>query len=135
MTIREAADIWSDPRRIHLTKWKKEFNQPLEGLHSGHVYTYRRERLQEVPASVVDAEIDALRALLKEAGEGEKIERYYQRMAEDVTLTAEELNALPPRVLTYIRELEKSLADLRLEHHGTEDRLRKANWANWSRRR
>src|SRR6185437_9864135 len=95
MTIREAADMWPDPRRINLAKWEKEFNQPLEGLHSGHVHTYRRERLQEVPASVVDAEIDALLALLKEAGAGDEIERCYQRTAKDVTLTAEELNTLP----------------------------------------
>ena len=135
MTIREAADRWPDPRRIHLTKWEKEFNQPLQGLHSGHVCTYRRERSQEAPASVVDAEVDALRALLKQAGAGEEIERYYQQMTEQVTLTPEELNALPLRVLTYIRELEKKLADLESKHRGTEDRLRKANWANWSRRR
>jgi hypothetical protein len=37
MTIQEAAALWSDPQRVHLGKWEREFNQPLEGLHAGHV--------------------------------------------------------------------------------------------------
>jgi hypothetical protein len=36
MTIQEAAALWNDPLLVHLSKWEREFNQPLEDLHSGH---------------------------------------------------------------------------------------------------
>lgn len=48
MTIREAAALWDDPRRAHLGKWERECNQPLEGLHHGHIIMYLNKRSLEV---------------------------------------------------------------------------------------
>lgn len=135
MTIREAAALWNDPRRVHLEKWEKDFNQPLAGLHIGHVHTYRTQRAREVDISIVNMEVEALRAMLKQAGTGEEIDRYYRPIEEAITLTPEELNGLSHRVRTYIFDLEKALDQLQSEHYTTKNRLRKANWANWSRKR
>src|SRR5665213_2194163 len=91
MTIQEAAALWPDPRRPRLNKWGSEFNQPLEDLHSGHVITYQTQRHAEVDASVVNIEVDALRGLLKYAGIGEEIERYYHPLNENIELMPGEL--------------------------------------------
>ena len=132
MTIQEAAALWSDPLRVHLGKWEREFDQPLEGLHVGHVVTYQTERHLEVDASVVNIEVDALRALLKAAGTGKEVERGYPPVREDIELTEVELEALPRRIRTYIRELKGRLAETESARDAAKDSLRKANWAKWN---
>jgi hypothetical protein len=134
MTVQEAAALWDDPLRAHLGKWEREFNQPLEDLHGGHVITYQIERHAEVDASVVNLEVDALRKLLKAAGTGKEVERGYSPLREDIELTEAELEALPTRVLSYIRELEQRLKQAESVQDQTKDRLRKANWAKWNRK-
>jgi hypothetical protein len=102
MTVQEAAELWSDPLRNHLQKWEAEFNQPLEGLHAGHIITYQRERIREVGAGVVNLEVDALLGLLQQAGIGEEIRLHYRPLLEDIELTPEEMNSLPRHIRTYI---------------------------------
>jgi hypothetical protein len=49
-------------------------------------------------------------------------------------LTPEEIEALPERVRQYIADLHKKISELQHASYRTEDRLRKANWGNWSRK-
>lgn len=128
MTIQEAAALWSDPLRAHLGKWEREFNQPLEGLHVGHVITYQTERHREVDASVVNLEVDALRALLKEAGCGQDIEQRYEPLNEGIRLKQEEFAALPSRIRAYISGLEQRIAGLESENDAMKNKIRKHNW-------
>lgn len=128
ITVQEAAALWPDPKRAHLKKWEAEFNQPLEGLHAGHVITYQTERIREVDASVVITEVDALCALLKQAGTGEEIKKYYNPLEEGVKLAPEELDALPRRARMYIYELEQRLKSMSSENALMENKIRTHNW-------
>ncbi len=82
MTIREAAALWSDPRRNHLKRWAKTFGVPLQELHPGHVVTYQKDRGEEATASQVDAKVESLLALLKQLGLGGEIDRYNRPLSE-----------------------------------------------------
>ena len=128
MTVQEAAALWDDPQRANLGKWEREFNQPLEDLHVGHVITYQTERREEVEAALVNLEVDALRALLKAAGCGKEIEQRYQPLTESTRLKQEELAALPSRARAYIRELEQRIAGLEFEASVMANKIRKHNW-------
>lgn len=75
----------------------------------------------------------AILGLLDSVGAGEEIRRLYQPPRESDELSLEERASLPERALKYIEKLEHELRELKARHHQTEDRLRKANWAKWSR--
>jgi hypothetical protein len=128
MTIQEAAALWDDPLRVHLGKWERDFNQPLENLHSGHIATYEKERLAEVGYPIVWTEVKALRTLLKHAGVGQEIESHYRSPLEKVKLTPEEMQELPARARAYIEYLEKEISGLESEKHVMQNKIRKHNW-------
>lgn len=128
MTIREAAAHWSDPRSEQLKRWAETFGVLLQDLHLGHVRTYQKDRGEEAPASQVDAEIDALLALLKQIGLGDEIERYYQPLGEAGELTPAEINALPEPARKYIDKLKQELSNLRAESARMKNQIRKTNW-------
>ena len=71
--------------------------------------------------------------LLESVGLGEEIRRRYQPLREPDELSPEERAALPERALKYIEKLETEIEDLEAHNHRTQDRLRKADWARWSR--
>jgi len=93
MTVREAAAIWEDPRRVHLQRWAETFSMALEEFHIGHVVTYEKNRLEEVRYSVMWTEVISLRALLKHAGLGQEIESHYTSALDKVKLTADEMHS------------------------------------------
>jgi hypothetical protein len=82
---------------------------------------------------VVNAEVSTLLDLLESVGAGEEIRMCYQLLREPEELSPEERASLPERALKYIEKLEGELQELEARNHRTENRLRKANWAKWSR--
>jgi hypothetical protein len=128
MTIREAAALWSNPRRDHLKRWAETFGVPLRELHPGHVVTYQKDRGEETTASQVDAEVEALLALLKQIGLGGEIERYYRPISEAGELTSAEINALSEPVRKYIEKLRSEILDLQARSERLEGRIRRTNW-------
>lgn len=127
MTVREAAALWEDSQRKHLGRWGELFGIRLMEFHIGHVNTYQVERGREVPASVVNVEVDALLALLKQANLGTEIVERYQPL-EETDLTPVEINALPPRVQAYIRSLKQEIAGLQMQIDRTTRQLRRSTW-------
>jgi hypothetical protein len=128
MTIREAAAHWSDPRKDHLKRWAETFGVTLQELHSGHVVTYQKDRGEEATSSQVDAEVEALLALLKEMGLGGDIERYNRPLGETEELTPAEIRALPEPARKYIDKLKQDISDLQAANDRLEGRIRRTNW-------
>ena len=128
MTIREAAALWSDPRKDHLKHWAETFGVPLQELHPGHVVTYQKDRGEEVTTSQVDAEVGALLALLKEIGLGDEIERRNRPLSEAGELTPAEFNALPEPARKYIDKLRREISELKAGIDRMESRIRRTNW-------
>jgi hypothetical protein len=128
MTVKQAAPLWDDPRRVHLQRWAETFNVPLDEFCSGHIATYEKERLAEVGYPIVWTEVKALRTLLKHAGVGQEIESHYRSPLEKVKLTPEEMQELPARARAYIEYLEKEISGLESEKHVMQNKIRKHNW-------
>ena len=128
MTVREAAAIWDDPRRVHLQRWAQTFSLALEEFHIGHVVTYEKNRSEEVRYSVMWTEVLSLRALLKHAGLGQEIESHYTSALDKVKLTADERHSLTPRARAYIEHLEREVAGLNASSERIKAILRKINW-------
>jgi hypothetical protein len=128
MTIREAAARWSDPRKDNLKRWAETFGVPLQELHPGHVVTYRKDRGEETTSSQVDAEVEALLALLKQIGLGGEIERYNRSFGETGELAPAEIRALPEPVQRYIEKLKQEISDLEAANDRMESRIRRTNW-------
>jgi hypothetical protein len=128
MTIREAAGAWSDPRRGHLKRWAETFGVTLQELHPGHFLTYQQDRGEEVTSSEVDAEVEALLALLKEIGLGGEIERHIRPIGDTGELTPAEIRALPEAAQKYIGKLKQQIADLQSTGTRLENRIRRTNW-------
>jgi hypothetical protein len=68
MTIEEAAAIWNNPRADFLDRWAQMFSVRLEEITADHIIKYQTDRAHESPQCIVDVELRALRALLKEVG-------------------------------------------------------------------
>ncbi|HEY1902576.1 MAG TPA: hypothetical protein VGG56_09115 [Terracidiphilus sp.] len=128
MTIREAAALWSDPRKELLKRWTETFGVPLQELHPGHVVTYQKDRSEETTSSQVDAEVGALLALLKGIGLGDEIERRNRPLSEAGELTPAEFKALPESARKYIDKLKGEIADLQAQCYQMENRIRRTNW-------
>lgn len=128
MTIREAAALWSDPRRRHLKRWAETFGVPLQDLHPGHVATFQKDRGEETTSSQVDTEIEALLALLKQIGLGGEIERRNRPLSETGELTPAEIRALPEPAQRYIERLKQEISDLEFASDQMESRIRRTNW-------
>lgn len=133
MTVREALSFLPPAQRANLQFWAEEFGIALREFHLGHIRTYETHRLQVESRHVVDAEVSSLLRLLDAARTGEEIRRQYQPLRDPEELSSEERAFLSARALRYIEKLEDQLRDLRARNDRTEDRLRKANWAKWSR--
>lgn len=128
MTIREAADRWSDPRRDYLQRWGETFGVLLADFHIGHIRTYQLDRGKEVGSGVVDAETDALLALLMQIGLGSEIERHYQPLGQAGELTQSELDTLSEPVRKYIGRLKQEISHIEAENHQMKNQIRKTNW-------
>ncbi|MDT8068498.1 MAG: hypothetical protein ROO76_10080 [Terriglobia bacterium] len=128
MTIREAAEHWEDSRRSLLQTWADSFGVRLNELHIGHVRTYKEERGQHVPGAQIDAEVDALFALLQEIGLGSEVRPFYQSFAQAEELTPAELNALSDPVRRHIARLKREISQLHAEGENMKIRVRKATW-------
>jgi hypothetical protein len=74
-----------------------------------------------------------LAAELESVGLGEENRRRYQPLREPHELSPEERASLPERALKYIEKLEGELREIEATKDLTENRLRKANWARWTR--
>jgi hypothetical protein len=133
MTIRDALAFLSPAQQVNLRPWAEEFGIQLREFHIGHVKTYENLRLRVASREVVNAEVSSLLGLLDSVGAGEEIRRFYQPLRKPDELSLEERASLPERALKYIEKLEGKLQELKARNHQTEDRLRKANWAKWSR--
>jgi Glycosyl transferases group 1 len=68
MTIKEAAAVWNNPRADFLDRWAQMFGVRLEEITPGHIVKYQNDRARESPQCVVDVELKALSALLKDVG-------------------------------------------------------------------
>src|ERR1700677_2753343 len=100
MTVREAAPLWGDPRRVLLEWWSERVDLPLNELHTGHIAGYEKERLADGAAyREIWTEILALRAMLDHAGLTQDIESHHRRGPDSVRLTDQERSDLPSRVL------------------------------------
>ena len=133
MTVRDALPFLSPARRINLQPWADEFGIELRQFRIGHIKTYEELRLRTASRAVVNAEVSTLLDLLESVGAGEEIMKYYQPLREPDELTPEERASLPERALNYIEKLKTKVEELEARSYRTEDRLRKANWAKWSR--
>jgi len=99
----------------------------------GHFKTYENLRLRVASREVVNAEVSSLLEFLDSIGAGEEIKRRYHTLREPDDLSSKERASLPARALKYIEKLEGELRQLEARNHRTENSLRKANWAKWSR--
>jgi hypothetical protein len=133
MTVREILPLLYPAQQISLQCWAREFGIPLREFHLGHIRTYESQRLQVETRDVVNAEVSTFLDLLEAAGVGDEIRKRYQPLRDPDELSPEERAALPQRVLQYIEKLEGELDELEARNHRTEDRLRRANWAQWKR--
>lgn len=133
MTVRDALPFLSPTQQINLRPWAEEFGIQLREFHMGHIKAYEGIRLRAASREVVNAEVLTLLDLLDSVGAGEEIRGLYQPLREPDELSSEERASLPERTLTYIEKLEDKLRELEAQNHQTENRLRKANWAKWSR--
>jgi len=133
MTVRDAFSFLSPAQQINLQFWAKEFGIPLREFHLGHIRTYESERLRDQSLHVVNAEVSSLLDLLESVGLGEEIRSHYQPLRAPDELSPEERASLPERALKYIEKLEGELRELEAQSDRTEDRLRRANWARWTR--
>jgi hypothetical protein len=68
MTIREAAAVWNNPRADFLDRWAGMFAIRLEEIRPEHIAEYQNDRARESPQCMVDVELRALNALLKDVG-------------------------------------------------------------------
>jgi hypothetical protein len=128
MTIREAAALWSDPRRQHLKRWAETFGVPLQDLHPGHVVTFQKDRGEETTSAQVDTEVAALLTLLKQIGLGGEIERRNRPLSEAGEITPAEIRALPEPAQRYIERLKQEISDLESANDRMESRIRRTNW-------
>ena len=133
MTLRDAFPFLSLAQQINLRPWAEEFGIQLREFHIDHIKTYEDLRLRVVSREVVNAEVSTLLDLLEAVGAGGEIRRRYQPLREPDELSSEERVALPERALRYIAKLEGEVRELKARNFQTKDRLRKANWAKWSR--
>jgi hypothetical protein len=133
MTVRDALSFLSPAQQINLQFWAKEFGIPLREFHLGHIRTYESQRLRDQSLHVVNAEVSTLLDLLDSAGVGDEIRSRYQPLREPDELSPEERASLPERALQYIEKLEGELRELEARNDQTENRLRKSNWAKWTR--
>jgi hypothetical protein len=133
MTVREALPLLSPCEQVSLEFWAAEFGIPLREFHLGHIRTYEMQRLETETLHTVNAEVSVLLRLLESVGLGEEIRQRYQPLREPDELSPEERAALPERALRYIEKLEGEIEELEAQNHRAQDRLRKANWAKWSR--
>jgi hypothetical protein len=128
MTLKEAVAHWSDPRKMELKRWAETCDVSLQDLHFSHVCTYQRDRGEEATSVQVDAEIDALLALLKQIGCGDEIERSYRPLRETGELTPSEMSALSEQARKYIEKLKREISDLQAENGRMKNQIRKTNW-------
>ena len=133
MTVRDALPLLSPAQQINLQPWADEFGILLREFHMGHIKTYEDLRLRVASREVVNAEVSNLLDLLESVGVGVEIRRRYQPLREPDELSPEERASLPERALKYIEKLEGELQELEARNDRTENRLRRANWAKWSR--
>lgn len=133
MTVRDALSFLSPAQQINLRFWAEEFGIQLREFHIGHIKTYESLRLRIASREAVNAEVSTFLDLLESVGAREEIRRRYQPLREPDELSPEERASLPGRALKYIEKLEGELQKLEARNHRTDDRLRKANWAKWSR--
>ena len=133
MRVRDALPLVSPAEQISLQYWAAEFGIPLREFHLGHIRTYEMQRLQVESRYVVNAEVSVLLRLLESVDLGEDIRRRYQPLRDPEELSPEERAALPERTLKYIEKLEGKIGELEARNDQTQNRLRKANWAKWSR--
>jgi len=133
MTVRDALPFLSPAQQINLRPWAEEFGIQLREFHIGHTKTYENLRLRVASREDVNAEVSTLLDLLDSVGAGEEIRKLYHPLREPDELSSEERASLPEWALKYIEKLEGELRELEARNHQTENRLRKANWAKWSR--
>ena len=133
MTVRDALPLLSPAQQINLQPWADEFGILLREFHMGHIKTYEDLRLRVASREVVNAEVSTLLDLLESVGVGAEIRRRYQPLREPDELSPEERASLPERALKYIEKLEGELQELEARNERTENRLRRANRAKWSR--
>ncbi|MGC9223292.1 MAG: hypothetical protein ACP5E2_05160 [Terracidiphilus sp.] len=91
------------------------------------------QRLQTETLYTVNAEVSVLLRLLESIGLGDEIRQRYQPLRDPDELSPEERAALPERALKHIKKLEDEIKEFEAQNSRTKDRLRKANWARWSR--
>lgn len=133
MRVRDALPLLSPAQQINLQHWAAEFGIPLREFHVGHIRTYETQRLDTESRHVVNAEVSTLLDLLESAGVGEELRRRYHPLRDPEELSPEERVELPERVLKYIEKLESEIRELEARDYRTQDRLRRANWAKWTR--
>ena len=133
MTVREVAPYVSPAEQVSLQYWAAEFGIPLREFHLGHIRTYESQRLRTESRHTVNAEVSVLLRLLESVGLGDDIRRRYEPLRDQEELSPAERAVLPERALKYIEKLEGEIEELEARNHRSQDHLRKANWAKWSR--
>ncbi len=98
MTIADAVVQWPDERREKLKFWVDKTGTRLQEIGLWHLRSYQWERGEVATASEIDAEIDALLALLATVGLGDEIQLYYRPLCQEGEIAAAEIKALSETV-------------------------------------
>lgn len=128
MTIAEAATQWPDARREKLKFWTGKIDVRLQDLGIWDLHSYQRERGEVATSSEIDAEIDALLALLATVGLGDEIRLHYRPMCQDGEITAAEIRALPEHARRYIQKLQREISELGAGNERMKNQIRRTNW-------
>ncbi len=128
MTIAEATDQWPDERREKLKLWAGKSDVRLQDLGIWDLHSYQRERGEVATASEIDAEIEALLALLATAGLGDEIRFHYRPLCQEGEITAAEIRALPEHARRYIESLQERISELGAGNERMKNQIRRTNW-------
>lgn len=128
MTIAEAAAQWPDERREKLKFWADKSDVRLQDFGIWDIHSYQRERGPVATSSEIDAEIDALLALLATVGLGDEIRFHYRPMCQDGEITAAEIRALPEHARRYIQKLQQEISVLGAGNERMKNQIRRTNW-------
>lgn len=88
----------------------------------------QRERGEVATSSEIDAEIDALLALLATVGLGDEIRFHYRPLCQDGEITAAEIRALPEHARRYIETLQGRISELGAGNERMKNQIRRTNW-------
>jgi hypothetical protein len=133
MTVKEALPFCFPAQAMSVAPWAEMFNIRLCDFQIAQIVTYQTERSLQADLHTVNCEVSIFLDLLQNLGLGEEIRGAYRPLLRPDELSTEEKDGLPERVQQYIQKLENRLSSLEYKNDKISSKLRKAQWARWSR--